>query len=97
MSLSLQVTVTLPDDMTDEQFSVLEGAEIRVEGDVPRDVVPFIMLAVTEGLVRARIEDSLMKQNPLLSDDYIRPFTDAAARVQMVDDVMHLPMRSVSV
>ena len=97
MSRYLQVTVMLPDEMTDEEFANLEGAQVSVEGDsIPPDIVPFIILSVAESLTRRRIEDTLLKQNPMLSDDYIRPFTDTAARLQMIDDLMHLPMRSVS-
>lgn len=90
--MKLQLEVTVPDDVTVLDAAGLDRTQFHISTDgVPEDVVPAILLAAAEGVVRGRLLKLALAERPGIANDVAFDLAFASARLLVLDEVHHLP------
>lgn len=94
MTRSLQLTIEIPDDVTEITVENLPRIEFVVNAEgVDADAFVPLLLVVAEIHLQGEMREALSEQNPLEPPVLITAAAIMNARLRLVDEAMHLPMR----
>lgn len=88
--MRLSLSFDIPDDVGDEQFALLDGVSVTVEGDqLPDAAIVSLLLRTAE---EYRISEMLAKLPEAAEyEQLVDALAMTNARLAIVDDVMHMP------
>jgi Rad3-related DNA helicase len=90
--VKLELEVTVPDDVTTLDAEALDRTQFRITTqEMPDDVVPAVLLAAAEGIVRGRLLKLALAERPGITNDVAFDLAFASARLLVLDEVHHLP------
>lgn len=97
MSPKISIEIEIPSGMDSISLDNLAGVEFGVilDGVPPEGAVPLILI-VAESLTQKLVADHLQGENPLEPPALVEAATLLNARLRVVDEMLHLPMKPLN-